>query len=642
MSDNHVRSILAADFGSVYTRAVLIDLVDGEYRLVARGEGRTTDGFPVFDLAVGFERIVRELSEDTGRPLADHGRRIITPETSKREGVDLYALSASIGRPLRAVVIGLMPNVSIQSAIRATTGTYIDVRAIVSLDDQRTEEEKLNAILLSYPDVIFLTGGTNDGAEGMVMRNAELALLAVRLISADRRPSVVYAGNQALAVPIHEMFEPYTTVLIADNLRPSLENERLESARYQLGRAFDRYKESRQKSFANVAERSQTGILSSARGQTIVAEYLSKVEKANVAIVDAGSASFSIAVAENGKVYSSIRTDLGLGHSAPNTLETVGVEALRQWLPANVSASDLYNYALNKSVRPGSIPMNNWDLYLEHAFLRAGMRRALMDSNPEWQTKPPAFSWIIGCGSALTRTGNAGYDAMLLLDSVQPAGVTVLETDPFGLIPAMGAIAAHAPQAVVQLLEGGNLTRLGIAFSASGKPRKVNSPALNVTIQPQGSKKKTKLKVLGGRLLVYPLGAGEYATVTVSCGWGMNINGKRRVKVTVEGGTLGLIFDARGRALPLGDTANKRATQLPVWVADATGDEQIEIPARWLEALQEEDINFLPEKQAKRKLWNRKPKKKKQQKTEDDSRFDDLLGEEESEDDLEDLRNVLS
>lgn len=640
MSNNHVRSILAADFGSVYTRAVLIDLVDGEYRLVARGEGRTTDGFPVFDLAVGFERIVRELAEDTGRNLSDQGRRIITPETAKREGIDLYALSASIGRPLRAVVIGLMPNVSIQSAVRATTGTYIDVRAIVSLDDQRTEEEKLNTILLSYPDVIFLTGGTNDGAEGMVMRNAELALLAIRLISAERRPSIVYAGNEALQTQIHELFEPYTTVLIADNLRPSLENERLESARYQLGRAFDRYKESRQKSFATVAERSQTGILSSARGQTIVAEYLSKVEKANVAIIDAGSASFSVAVAENGKVYSSIRTDLGLGHSAPNTLETVGVEALRQWLPANISASDLYNYALNKSVRPGSIPMNSWDLYIEHAFLRAGMRRALIDANPEWQTKPPAFSWIIACGSALTRTGNAGHDAMLILDSVQPAGVTVLETDPYGLIPAMGAISAQAPQAVVQLLEGGNLTRLGIAFSASGKPRKVNATALNVTIQPQGSKKKTKLKVLGGRLLVYPLGAGEYATVTVSCGWGMNINGKSRIKLNVEGGTLGLIFDARGRALPLGNTANKRAEQLPVWVADATGDQQITIPERWLEPLEEEDINFLPEKPAKTKRWGRKPKKK--EKTEEESRFDDLLGETESEDDLEDLRNVLS
>jgi uncharacterized protein (TIGR01319 family) len=640
MTNHHIRSILAADFGSVYTRAVLIDLVDGEYRLVARGEGRTTDGFPVFDLAVGFERIVRELSDDTGRPLADQGRRIITPETSKREGVDLFALSASIGRPLRAVVIGLMPNVSIQSAIRATTGTYIDVRAIVSLDDQRTEEEKLNTILLSYPDVIFLTGGTNDGAEGMVLRHAELTLLALRLISADRRPSIVYSGNEALQTQIHEMFEPYTSVLIADNLRPSLSNERLEAARYQLGRAFDRYKESRQKSFANVASRSQTGILSSARGQTIVAEYLSKVEKSNVAIIDAGSASFSVAVAENGKIYSSIRTDLGLGHSAPNALESIGVEALRQWLPANVSASDLYNYALNKSVRPGSIPMNSWDLYLEHAFLRAGMRRALIDANPEWQTKAPAFSWIIACGSALTRTGHAGYDAMLLLDSVQPAGVTVLETDPFGLIPAMGSIAAQAPQAVVQLLEGGNLTRLGIAFSASGKPRKVNAPALSVTIQRQGVKKKTKLKVLGGRLLVYPLGAGEYATVTVSCGWGMNINGKKRVKLSVEGGTLGLIFDARGRALPLGDSANKRAEQLPVWVADVTGDEPIEIPSRWLEPIQEDNVNFLPEKQAKAKRWGRKPKK--QDKTEEESRFDALFGEEESEDDLEDLRNVLS
>ncbi len=640
MADN-VRSILAADFGSVYTRAVLIDLVDGEYRLLARGEGRTTDGFPVFDLSIGFERIVREIAETTGRRLTDSAGRILTPENDERAGVDLFAISASIGRPLRAVIVGLMPNVSIYSAIRATTGTYIDVRAVISLDDRRTEEEKLNALMLSYPDVIFLTGGTDDGAEGMVKRNAELVRLVITLTDKNRRPSLVYSGNHALSTYIHETFEPLTTVFIADNLRPSLEEERLDAARYQLGRAFDRYKEIRQKSFASMAERSQTGILSTARGQTIVAEYLSKAEDANVAIIDAGSAAFSVAVAERGKVFSSIRTDIGLGHSAPQTLEAVGADAVKAWLPGYTTTADLRNYTLNKSVRPGSIPMTAWDLYTEHAFLRAGMRRALLDANPAWQTKPPAVGWIIACGSALTRTGSPGYDAMLILDCVQPAGVTVLEADPFGLVPAMGAIAAKAPQAVVQLLDGDNLTRLGIAFSVSGRPR-VNKPALKITIRPQDSKQKIKMTVLGGHIGIYPLPVGEYATVSVACRGGLNINGKRRVKLTVAGGTVGLIFDARGRALPLGDTPVKRAAQLPVWVADATGDALEAIPERWLEPITDEEIAPAAKDAAKKPKKQRREKKPKKGKpNETDTRFDDLFGgEQEAEE--EDLRNVLS
>ncbi|TVR19770.1 MAG: hypothetical protein EA396_12090 [Anaerolineaceae bacterium] len=647
MADN-VRSILAADFGSVYTRAVLIDIVDGEYRLVARSEGRTTDGFPVYDMALGFDRIVRELADSTGRRLADSAGRITTPENTNREGVDLFALSASIGRPLRAVVIGLMPSVSIQSAIRATTGTYIDVRAVISVDQDRTEEDKLNAILLSYPDVIFLTGGTDGGASEAVMRNARLAQFAVRLIDETRRPTLIFSGNQALATRIHEMFEPLTTVFIADNLRPDIERERLEAARYQLGRAFDRYKETRQKSLASVAERSQTGIISSANGQTIVAEYLSKAGDTDVAIIDAGSGAFSVAVAEKGRVYSSIRTDIGLGHSAPQALETIGADAIRRWLPFIAGDSDLKNYAMNKSLRPGSIPMTLRESYLEHAFLRAGMRRVLVEANPDWAERPLTTSWAIACGSALTRTGSAGYDALLILDCLQPDGVTVLESDPFGLIPAMGAIAGDVPAAVVQLLEGGNLTRLGIAFSGAGQPR-YGKPAMKITIKPQAAQApRIKMTVDGGRLGVYPLPAGEYATVTVSCRGGLRINGKRRVKLTVEGGALGLLFDARGRALSAGDTPQTRAERLPYWVADVTDDPPHEVPERWLKppdapAASDDDSDSATA-DGKRRWWRRRKADESAKPTTEEDRIADVLGNKDGDeqDELGDLRNVLS
>ena len=39
MTESGINSILAADFGSVNTRALLIDQVDGEYRLVGQGYG---------------------------------------------------------------------------------------------------------------------------------------------------------------------------------------------------------------------------------------------------------------------------------------------------------------------------------------------------------------------------------------------------------------------------------------------------------------------------------------------------------------------------------------------------------------------------------------------------------------------------
>jgi hypothetical protein len=50
-------SFLVADFGSVYTRVVLVDVVEGVYRLVARGQTQTTRGYPFNDVGVGVQRI---------------------------------------------------------------------------------------------------------------------------------------------------------------------------------------------------------------------------------------------------------------------------------------------------------------------------------------------------------------------------------------------------------------------------------------------------------------------------------------------------------------------------------------------------------------------------------------------------------
>src|SRR5215470_5397466 len=134
-------SILAVDFGNVHTRAVLIDLVDGVYRLVAQAEEQTTGSFPISDVGVGFRRVVQQLSTVTGRIFLQENGVIISPEQLDRSGVDAFIATASIGRPLRTVLVGLMPNMSIASAQRAAAGTYVDIVDVISLYDTRTSEE---------------------------------------------------------------------------------------------------------------------------------------------------------------------------------------------------------------------------------------------------------------------------------------------------------------------------------------------------------------------------------------------------------------------------------------------------------------------------------------------------------------------
>jgi uncharacterized protein (TIGR01319 family) len=294
-------SILAADFGSTHTRAVLVDTVEGSYRLVARGETRTTDVFPVNDVTVGFDRVLRQISQATGRSFMNENGHLMTPERADRSGVDVFVTTASVGRPLRAVLVGLVPDMSIASALRALSGTYIEVGAILSPNDGRDEEERLNAVLLSYPDVIFITGGTDGGAETAVLRLAEIIHMAVTLLSEEKRPSVIYSGNSDLNDKMLEMFGE--SLLIADNIRPSLEDEHLDPARLQLGKAYDRYKEVHNESFALVGAMSRTGILPTAQSHLVVGEYLGKLYPGGIALVDVGSSASTLVVVHDNRLY---------------------------------------------------------------------------------------------------------------------------------------------------------------------------------------------------------------------------------------------------------------------------------------------------------------------------------------------------
>lgn len=652
MANPQSQSVLAVDFGSVTTRVVLIDSVEGEYRLVSRGLGRTTDGYPVNDITVGFDRVLRQITDATGRQFIEDTGKIISPQRPDGTGVDLFAVTASIGRPLQAVVVGLVPDVSIASAIRAASGTYIQVVQTVSLEDGRDEQARLNAILLAYPDLIIVTGGMEDGAETPVKQLAQIVRLAVNLIDKSRRPAVIYSGNSKLKPFMQELFDDgATTLLLADNVRPGMEDEHYDSARQELGEAFDRYKEHHSQAFAAIGLMSQTGVLPTGQSYAVLAEYLAETQPGTAALIDVGSSASTLAMVMNGHVTTSIRTDIGLGHSAPNLLESVGLEAIHRWLPFEISANELLNYALNKSMRPATIPANLRDLYIEHALLKAGVENLVAGANKAWAHQPLALNRVVAAGAALTRTGHPAYDALLLLDALQPMGITVLQSDPYGLIAALGAIARLNPEAVVQLVDNNCFPMLGTCISLGGMPRK-DKTAMTIEISEEGSDIIYDQTVPGGHLWIHPLPPGKRAEVKIKCARNTSVNGKGSVKLMLSGGLAGLIFDARGRPLPLPIDARARADLLPMWVSEMTGDpvrtldaSMLGMPDFGLDEIQEdqESRRHRPKAARPRRLFGRRGKQAQEDDlVSGDEALDMLLQEDEEKDELDELRNVLS
>ncbi len=573
-------SILAVDFGNVTTRAILIDLVEGTYRLIARSSTRTTLEFPAGDVRVGLRRAVERLTDVTGRRLTTPDGRIITPEQPDRSGVDHFVATTSTGRPLRTAILGLVPDVSIASSQRAAAGTYVQIVETLSLDDRRSEEDRLNALLASLPDLIFIAGGTEYGAREPVLKLAALARLAIQLVQqGGNKPSVLYAGNGDLSPQIRAMFDGLTPVFIAPNVRPSLDEEQLEAAQLQLARAFDARQARRGGGFEAVGGMTRLGVMPTAQGYDLIVDYLGKTTPGNVLALDIGSATSTLSVSINQQMATTIRTDIGLGHSAESLLELVGENAVADWLPFAPGQNQLRHYTLNKTLRPVTVPETLNGLYLEHGLLRAGARALLDAARPTWPVNGagvlPPFGLIIGAGAALTRTGHPGYNALLLLDAVQPTGTATLMADPHGLIAALGALSPVNPEAVVQVLDGLGLERLGMCFSVTGYPSS-GKTALKIKITTPGGE-TIRHEVPGGHLWVYPLGSRQTARVEVRAARGLKIGGRARLRAEVEGGLVGLIFDTRGRPLALADTPQGRAAQMPLWVSEITGDPVREI-----------------------------------------------------------------
>lgn len=584
-------SILAADFGSVTTRVVLIDIVDGVYRLVAQGEGRTTIGYPVDDVTVGLRRVLNTITEQTGRKFTHSDDALIIPEQSDRAGVDHFVATASAGRVMRAVLVGLIPGVTLSSAQQAVMRSYVEVVATLHLSDGRDEQGRLNAILLNQPDLIFVAGGTEGGNKGAMLEMMNVVRLAIDLIETPRRPIVIYAGNRDLVPDIRQRFEDLPNLLVAGNVRPGLNDERPDLAAHQLEQAFDWHKEHQGGGFQNIASMSSTGVLPTAQSYATLVRYFAAERKANVLAVDMGSSTAFVVSAVNGLVDTTISTDFGLGYSAPGLLSGADDETFRRWLPFPMHQRERNNYGLNKALRPATIPNNRRDLYIEQAMLRAGIQTLLARARKAWPDVPaegplPPINLIIAGGKALTQTGDPVYDAMLILDAVQPAGVTEILADTSGIAPALGATASVVPRAVVQLLQTDALQPLGTVIAPVGQPTPGKTAMTLKLTDENGATFQRDIE--GGQFVQLPLPRGSTLELRIRLAGGWTLNGKSRLKQSVSGGAAGLIIDTRGRPLmPSADVA-ERARQIVHWERQATGHDVPDIPADWL-VMPEED-----------------------------------------------------
>src|SRR5215471_9291226 len=122
-------SILVADCGTVFTKVSLLGLVEGQYRLMARGEAPTTSSAPHKDITKGIVQAINEIEFITGRHFVDDGR-LISPEQPSGDGADLFISTISAGGPMRLLVVGAVNSALEDLSMQAVSGLYAETCAL--------------------------------------------------------------------------------------------------------------------------------------------------------------------------------------------------------------------------------------------------------------------------------------------------------------------------------------------------------------------------------------------------------------------------------------------------------------------------------------------------------------------------------
>ena len=582
---DHIRTILATDCGSTTTKAILIERINGSYRLTSRGEAPTTVEAPYDDVTIGVANATREIEELTKRTILDRDGRMITPTNADGHGVDIYLSTSSAGGGLQMTVAGVVRAMSAESAERAALGAGAIVIDVVAINDGRKDHEKIARIRALRPDMILMAGGTDGGTQTHLVELAEL------LRSADPKPRlgaglpipVIYAGNIDAAESVKSLIGDVVSFRAVPNVRPDMATENLAPARDAIHDLFLEHVMQQAPGYSRLMEWTDADIISTPNAVGLIMEAVAHERKIDVLGVDIGGATTDVFSVFDGTFNRSVSANLGMSYSICNVLVEAGLSQISRWLTFQSDEVVLRNQLRNKMIRPTTIPQTLRDLALEHAVAREALHRAFSHhkslarslvgvraaGNVEFEREATgqslvklfALNLIIGSGGVLSHAPHRAQAMHIMLDAFEPQGVTMLAVDSIFMMPHLGVLSQTLPEAATEVFDRDCLIKLGDVVSPVGIAP-TNAQCLNVEIEGMAP-----FAVSVGKLQLVNVPSGEMRRARLTPSKRFDLGNGRGVPLdcTLEGGEVGLVIDTRGRPLQIATDREQRRLQMVSW-----------------------------------------------------------------------------
>ncbi|GAB1469610.1 hypothetical protein MASR2M66_04870 [Chloroflexota bacterium] len=570
-------SLLAIDVGAANTRAVLFDVIEGEYRFVASGVAPSTAEAPFKDVSEGARNAIQALQTIMKKTLLDGSRSLILPSQPDGSGVDSLVVTVSAGPTVKAIVVGLLKDVSLDSARRLTESVYTRIVDTLSLGDTRKPHQQIDSILRARPEMIIVAGGTDGGASRSLQKLLDPIGLASYLLPEEKRPAVLFAGNVKMKDEVKTLVGSFaSSVHFSHNIRPSLDVEDIAPAELELAQMFINIRKKQLKGLDVLDHWAGGHTLPTSYATGRMVRFLADIygSKKGLLSVDLGASATVIAAGFKKKSVLKVFPQFGVGENLTGLLAHTTLDDIMRWCPLDIPSSFILDYLYQKAFYPAAIAATPEDLAIAQSVAKQALFLAMQSARRDFPkdaafikpTLTPLFDPIIAGGSALSDASQPGRSLLLLLDAVQPVGISTIILDQNNLMPMLGAAAAQNNILPVQVLESGAFLSVGTVISPVVSAKYGASILKAKVVYENGTEASMDLKY--GFLETLPLGAGETARISIQLGRGVNIGfgpGRGVKSMPVTGGALGIVFDGRGRPLDMPADPVRRRELIKKW-----------------------------------------------------------------------------
>ena len=514
-------SILITDIGSTTTKAILLTNADGKWELKGLANAPTTVEKPDEDVMIGVLNAVKTLQSQTEIKLM-----AIEPQTQQqRVNPELKWLStSSAGGGLQILVIGLVKEMSAASAGRAAFGVGGVLLDVIAIDDGRSVIQQMHDIEEKQPDIILMSGGYEGGAYASVLRQAEvLSYCEIKpKYSLKSKIPLIFAGNSDAAQAIQSILQEGFEVHILQNIRSAEFEEKTEHVTELVHELFLNKVMQQAPGYKAVSSQVSDPVIPTPLGVMEALKLIAESEDKNILAVDIGGATTDVYSNIFGKFYRTVSANYGMSYNICNIFAKADMPQLNQWLHKNLSETDLRDYMGNKMLNPTHIPQNDVTLHIEQALARIGLQLSLQQHlnmnfsisqighfvriknddldpfheqffreklNSKAEFKLQDFHTLIGAGGVISHAPSPKQAAIMLIDGLQPRGITELWRDKHFITPHLGKLSQLDKAAALQLIKTECLDPLCLCVRPLPNKLKAGKPALRIElVSGQGSR----------------------------------------------------------------------------------------------------------------------------------------------------------